>query len=358
LGKRIIFDVGHPAQVHNFKHVYWELNKKGWTGLFTAKDKEVTISLLKNYNLPYVLIGKSGSNLFSKTFGLVSNLIRFLKVLLSFRPEIVVCRFSPHATWCSKLLGISVIGLADTEHTKILDSLTVPFDDAKLTAYSYEKELGENHIRFHGNIELFYLHPNRYKIPENIFDILNSGVGQGYALLRFVAWNAHHDIGESGFTIDDKKKLIRTIEDKYKVYISSENELPSELLKYKIDISPEKMHDVLAHASVYVGEGASMASEAACLGVPSVYVNSLNVGYIKEVEKYGLVINLRNAEDLPRVLERLINDSITKDKVKDKLRSFLKDKIDVSAFLVWFIEYFPESIRIMKENPEFQERFK
>jgi len=83
--------------------------------------------------------------------------------------------------------------------------------------------LGENHIRFHGNIELFYLHPNRYKIPENIFDILNSGVGQGYALLRFVAWNAHHDIGESGFTIDDKKKLIRTIEDKYKVYISSEN---------------------------------------------------------------------------------------------------------------------------------------
>jgi len=358
LGKRIIFDVGHPAQVHNFKHVYWELNKKGWTGLFTAKDKEVTISLLKNYNLPYILIGKSGSNLFSKTFGLVATLIRFSKVLLSFKPEIVVCRFSPHATWCSKLLGIRVIGLADTEHTKALDYFTVPFVDAKLTAYSYEKELGKNHIRFNGNIELFYLHPNRYKIPENILDIISSEVGHGYALLRFVAWNAHHDIGESGFTIDDKKKLIRTIEDKYKVYISSENELPSELLKYKIDISPEKMHDVLAHASVYVGEGASMASEAACLGVPSVYVNSLNVGYIKEVEKYGLVINLRNAEDLPRVLERLINDSITKDKVKDKLRSFLKDKIDVSAFLVWFIEYFPESIRIMKENPEFQERFK
>ena len=118
------------------------------------------------------------------------------------------------------------------------------------------------------------------------------------------------------------------------------------------------MHDVLAHASVYVGEGASMASEAACLGVPSIYVNSLNVGSIKEEATYGLVINLRNARDLPLFLERLINDSITKDKIKDKLRLFLKDKIDVSAFLVWFIECFPESIRIMKKNPEFQERFK
>lgn len=356
--KRIIFDIGHPAQVHNFKHVYWELYKRGWTGLFTAKDKEVTVALLENYDLPYILIGKAGRNLVSKSFGLFLNIIKFSKALLSFKPEIVVCRFSPHATWCSKLLGISVIGLADTEHTKILDSLTVPFVDAKLTAYSYEKELGKNHIRFRGNIELFYLHPNRYRIPENLIDNLSLGVGQGYALLRFVAWNAHHDMGESGFTIDDKKKLIQTIEYKYKVYISSENELPSELLKYKIDIPPEKMHDVLAHASVYVGEGASMASEAACLGVPSVYVNSLNVGYIKEEEKYGLAINLRNAEDLPRNLERLINDSITKDKIKDKLRLFLKDKIDVSAFLVWFIECFPASIQIMKDNPEFQERFK
>jgi len=36
----------------------------------------------------------------------------------------------------------------------------------------------------------------------------------------------------------------------------------------------------------------------------------------------------------------------------------LKDKIDVTAFLVWFIENWPESFNIMKENPDYQYRFK
>jgi hypothetical protein len=40
---------------------------------------------------------------------------------------------------------------------------------------------------------------------------------------------------------------------------------------------------------------------------------------------------------------------------RDKL---LNDHIDVTAFLVWFVENYPESKRIMEENPEYQYRFK
>jgi hypothetical protein len=36
----------------------------------------------------------------------------------------------------------------------------------------------------------------------------------------------------------------------------------------------------------------------------------------------------------------------------------LKEKIDVTAFLVWFIENYPESVRIMREDPDYQEKFK
>ena len=35
----------------------------------------------------------------------------------------------------------------------------------------------------------------------------------------------------------------------------------------------------------------------------------------------------------------------------------LKEKIDVTAFMVWFIENYPESAKIMKENPDYQLRF-
>jgi len=41
-----------------------------------------------------------------------------------------------------------------------------------------------------------------------------------------------------------------------------------------------------------------------------------------------------------------------------KREKMLKDQIDVTSFMVWFIENYPDSARIMKENPEFQERFK
>lgn len=36
----------------------------------------------------------------------------------------------------------------------------------------------------------------------------------------------------------------------------------------------------------------------------------------------------------------------------------LSDKIDVTAFMVWFIENYPKSAKIMKENPsETEKRF-
>ena len=41
-----------------------------------------------------------------------------------------------------------------------------------------------------------------------------------------------------------------------------------------------------------------------------------------------------------------------------KRGKLLKDKIDVTAFMVWFIENYPQSFEIMKENPEYQEKFK
>jgi len=39
-------------------------------------------------------------------------------------------------------------------------------------------------------------------------------------------------------------------------------------------------------------------------------------------------------------------------------QKMLLEKIDVTAFLVWFVENYPESAKIMKENPEYQWRFR
>ena len=36
----------------------------------------------------------------------------------------------------------------------------------------------------------------------------------------------------------------------------------------------------------------------------------------------------------------------------------LSDKIDVTAFTIWFVEAYPDSVRTMRENPDYQFNFR
>src|SRR4030042_5599574 len=354
MNKRIIFDVGHPAQVHNFKLVYKELKEKGCNCLFTAKDKEITLSLLETYDLPYFLIGKSGSNFFSKIYKLIGNCLKFIKILIEFKPDIVVCRFSLHASWCSKLMGIPIIGIADTELTKIQDLITVPLAKVKLTAYSYERDLGKNHFRFNGNIELFYLHPKRFNPLEDVAPLLGISNKESYIIMRFVGWSAFHDRDLAGFSNDNKLKALKEFSKFGRVFISAEKELPKSLEPYRINIPFEKMHDVLANAKLFFGESATMASESAVLGTPAIYYDEIGRGYTREEANYGLVSNFNDkifGQDaaINKGIE-LLEDPLLRQNMIVRREKFLNDKIDVTAFLVWFIEAWPGSIKIMRDN--------
>ena len=47
-----------------------------------------------------------------------------------------------------------------------------------------------------------------------------------------------------------------------------------------------------------------------------------------------------------------------KQEFQNRRHKMLSEKIDVTAFMVWFIENYPESVKIMKENPDYQLRFR
>ena len=91
--------------------------------------------------------------------------------------------------------------------------------------------------------------------------------------------------------------MVRELSRHGRVLITSESELPKEFEKYRINIRPEKIHDLLYYSSMYVGEGATMATEAGILGTPSIYISSLTgtMGNFEELgEKYGLVYSFKN----------------------------------------------------------------
>ena len=353
--RRILIDICHPAEVHHFKHVYRELKKQGWEILFAAKRKDVSEALLKAYDLPHIMFSESKNGLFKKLLQLPPELWRFAKIVKSFRPAFILSNLSIHSSWISYLFRITHIAFIDTEHRRILDYLTLPFADIKLTPRAYKRCLGANHFRYNGNHEVTYLHPKRFHPDAGIKKMLGLRENEKYVVVRFVGWQAFHDVGLHGLEVAKKLQLVRQLSQSRKVFITSETALPEIFADYVLKTPVERIHDVLAFADAYIGEGGTMASEAACLGTPAIYLNSLRLGYCEEEERYGLLqhFNVLDERAMAAALEA------TKS-VEHKERSvlFWHDQIDVTRFIVHFLNTFPRSLyQIRHEGEKISSRF-
>jgi predicted glycosyltransferase len=101
-----------------------------------------------------------------------------------------------------------------------------------------------------------------------------------------------------------------------------------------------------------------MTTEAAVLGVPAIRCNSF-VGeddmsnFIELEDKYGLIFNYSDSEEALKKALELVKMPGLKEEWSKKREKLLNDKIDVTAFIVWFIENYPESIKRAKEGVPF-----
>ncbi len=353
---KILIDIGHPAHVHYFKNTVIHFEKKGWEILFTIRDKEVTKQLLDYYGFNYISFGKPFNSKFGKVIGIFIFTYKLYRVARQFKPDIFL-NATQYSAFTSFLLNKPHFSLEDTFNMEQV-RLYKPFTNAILTG-DYDHPLqGRKEIRYSGYQELMYLHPNYFKPNIKTLDVLKLSISEKYVIIRFVAWNASHDTGQVGFSNDEKIQLVRELSMRIKVFISSEGPLPKELLEYKINLPPHLMHDILAFASLFIGEGATMASECAMLGVPAIYVNSLNVFTIREQnERFGLIFSYRSGIGVLQKAIELIDKDVTNE-FKIRSLKMLSEKIDVTAFFIWFIEDYPQSFKIMKENPDYQLRFK
>jgi len=254
-------------------------------------------------------------------------------------------------------LGKPCITMDDTEHVSLGHKLYTSFASTILTPSTFSKDFGEKHIKFKSLMELAYLHPNYFKPDESILKTLGVRDDQRFIIIRFVSWGASHDFGQSGLDNNTKEKIVDELSCNYKIFISSENHLPDKFKKYEINIPPDKIHDVLSKAYLYIGEGGTMASEAALLGTPSIYVNSLSMGYLEELERNDLLFSFRNPEGVLEKAKEILNNSNSKITWQRRREKIISENIDLTSFLVWFIENYPESFRQMKDDPDYQYNF-
>ena len=353
----IYLDISHPAYAHALMPFMRVMQAKNHRLLISARDKDLTQSLLKHNGFEYINRGKGRRSLAGKIYDCLVQLKRLYPVIRQFKPDIVVSYSSYIAALLGKLLGKPVLTFEDTEKVSLLHLCNRALSSYMITPACFESDFGVKHLRFAGYKELAALHPSSFNVSSAAIP------GGQYFVLRFVSWQAWHDRGHRGVSPEKKKDIVNLLSKHGKVYISSENPMHEHRTEQQLPVPPERMHDLIAGASLFFGESASMAAEAAVLGVPAIYIDNTGRGYTRELEqKFGLVSNFGEADaEVSKAIQKaemLITRPGLKQEMMKKRQIMLDEKIDVTAFMVWFVGNYPESVKIMKENPANQYRFK
>jgi len=358
----ILIDIGHPAHVHMFKRFAHIMQDKGHSVLFTCRDKEFEIQLLIAEGFKFISFGKKSKSVIGKIINTLLFDLKEIFIAFKFKPDVFLSHGSITAAHAAYVVRKPSIAFEDTFNMEQI-RLYEPVTNTILTS-DYNHPLHSSRVlKYKGYNELLYLHPNQFTPDKSIINDLGVKEGEPYVVMRFVSWNATHDIGHTGISYANKLHVVEKLSKYAKVFISSESNLPDELKKYKLPTSPEKIHHVLAYSSLVFGESATMVTEGAVLGVPGIYIDNTGRYYTRDIaEKYGLCFNYTESTyDQLSAIEKAVSifkNGYNKSELQDKCAKLLANTIDVTSFLAWFIENYPQSEHIMRDNPDYQYQFK
>lgn len=365
----ILIQLSHPAHFHLYKNVAKNLMDDGHKVFILIKTKDILEDLLKQSGLPYFNILKEAHR--KSKLGILWDMIvrdwrmwRFVKknkidLLTGSTVEVA------QVGWLTRKYRVNT-GEDDMNVVPLFPKMAGPFMGTILSPrvcnnYSLEPYS----VKYESYHELAYLHPNHFvadkKVVEKYFP-----VDAPYFIMRFSSLNAYHDSGIRGINTEIAQRLIDILKPYGRIYITSERELEPQFEPYRIPIKTLDMHHVMAFSTLYIGDSQTMAAEAGVLGVPFVRYNDFvgRIGYLNELEdEFHLGFGIKasdkgSAEKMYKVVEDLLATPNLKEEWQERRQRMLSEKIDYAQFLTWFIEYYPESRRIMKETPEYQYRFR
>ena len=351
-----------------FKNTINILKNKGHKCDIIITSKDVLEDLIINEGWEYQNIfpkGRKISNIptklsaFLNTFRTVyrlNNIIKNIKYDLFITDDLLVVN-----GWFKKTptLLLQDDDLSVTPETALLflfASRIISPTVSKMGIFNYKK------ISFLGYKELGGLHPNRFNPDYNVIKKFNPNKKK-YYLIRLVSLKATHDVGKSGISNSDLKELIRKLElSGGNVYISSERNLPNEFEKNRINMNPNEIAHVIKFAEFIISDSQTMSAESAVLGTPYIRFNDFvgKISYLDEIEnkfKLGMGIKTKEKNNLFRSVDFLLNFQNKRKIWNERKNAMLKEKIDLTGFLVWLFEDYDVKIKIFDNNNNIQKKF-
>ena len=342
---KILFDIGHPANVHYFRNLIKWAEKEGHQYLLLARDKDVTLQLLKEYQIPFQNKGIGGEAYVDRLIYTIKSLYKINQSVRDFKPDICISHASPYLAVVAAFRGIKHIMFNDTERALLFKQIVKYCKPEVFSPNSFIGKENSDFEIFPSYMELAYLHPDFFSITES--EGIVDKLGKKFTLLRFVANNAAHDMGTEYISDGFKRDLVKKFREYGNVWITSESRLPDDLLKFKLNVAPSEIHKVIASAMLLVGDSATMSSEAAMLGVPSIFINQNKLGYITELEeKYGLVQHfMPDHKGCKKAMEAsvaILENDNRKNLYQKRREVMLKNKINLTDYMIRTVKKYEE----------------
>ena len=335
---KAMLSIDHPAWAHQFRYIVKQLEARGDKVLTLAVEKDGDTQLLDRFGIPYVLSARStGKNIVEKGLLFLGLCVEHTWRALRFQPDVLIGRASPMMAVAAWIARKPHIIYEDTEVSKFSLRICKHLSTKLLTPRTFLSDLGPRQERLDTYKELFYLHPSVFTPDRQVLRDCGFNPDEPYILVRFVAWNASHDIGKHGLDDEGKIRLVKRLERYGRVYVSAEGDVPEALRPRLLKTPYELVHHVLAFAQLVFSEGATMASEAAVLGTHALYVNTIVSGSTREQsERFHLMYCFNEGEDryerAAAQAEALLATPGLKEIGLEKQKKLLSEKVDINGY--------------------------
>jgi predicted glycosyltransferase len=342
----ILIDIGHPGHVHLLHGVAEELKQHGHNLFYSVRNIPIAKRLMEHYGMmPYLDLGNKKDSLLGKVQTILHQDIQIAQFVRKNHIDIGLSS-GLVLSHVSKLSHMKSYVFDDDDD--IVEPLSVKFEhpmsDIVFTPDCIQRKT-KHAVYYAGTHELAYLHPKRFSPDPSVLQHAGIQEGERFFIMRFVALKGHHDIGQAGLTLVQKRMLVNLLAKHGRVIITSERAIEPEFEAYRLPVPPEEIHSLMAYSAMFLGDSQTMTSEAAVLGVPALKCNTfagrLSVPNMLE-KKYSLCYAYQPTQfnEMYHHIEQLLTQDPgqLKSEWQSKRQRMLNEMIDPTEFFVNYIE--------------------
>lgn len=328
----VVVTIQHPAHVHFYKHAIRELERRNHEVHLFVATEDLATDLLDSYGFDYVVLGERGPRL-TRPARQAAVEYRLWRAARRLQPDVMTAIGGVAVSHVAALVGARSVVFTDTEHATVSNRIAFPFADEVLTPDCYDDDHGSNQVRYTGCHELAYLHPDRFSPDPSVLSDVGLSRDDRFVVLQHGGWEPVTDVNDSGFV--DVGDVVRRIESiGVEVRLTSDGTHPPEVNDRGLDLRPDRMHDLLAYADLFIGESGTMSLESAVLGTPAVYIHTARPGIVDRLDRYGLLYPFHDEDRHEQGVETAIELVSANVDWEDRRREFVDDHVDTTEVVV------------------------